>query len=1275
MYGSAGAVFSVVSYAIILAANVSASSATQNCSCGYYDATTKILWTEAIIVYFNETTATPIPSFTTESYSHSFEKGWNTQFRNGADLSNVEISNSTSALNSSGSLELRVSPYRSDHLVEGSSVRTSRRDIHYGSFSSLLRSPGKLAGGGGSVLSFAVEYNSTQSISTNLQNKDLPSTASISTLVNDESLDTSMVKYSNMTDGRFENGTLSPWDFTEHRLEWTKDGAKFFIGDSLARSVSRRKKESLLSVPSALYLRHWSNGLATGSQGPPSQATVANVGWVRFFFNSSLTTDSDHASFDSRCQKTIACAANDMTLRGASVFSENSTKKRKQAPQDQPKRQAAIWLAVASISLTAFVLLNPIWKRVRERFGSAREGEKTPQAQEDTTTGSSSRTASPSALAPKLGPYTQGGESSPDAITLIGSRRSSKSTTTTNPSRSSLASPRSESSSIFRRTSEFLVDQPPNKGSSQDEGQNAVEQKLVGERMSPEAALPASALNGRTPLVNPVPTDSKTENPEEEKEKVSPTKERSKKSGSQGSWNMIEWGQTANSARPEVLAGSEKAAEMAASQLPGRKPNADTNHTGTLSPDLPHDRERIDHLAGLVVLACLIVTAISFNLTFVYGDIKPDTFTHYRSEAVARKTISSFFLNPIWIGPFLLTSARFLVAGYLRTGDLLAVAEKAAKQPFRLMLPVTAMVMLEYFFVDCDATKWLEYLPSVTWSTWPFIKGYSNFGSFVSEILELIYLIPNAAPVITVNYCTNVLWTIPVQLQGSWTTLLAVIVIQEIKTPWKRFGFYAFCLVNHWYALSWGCYFYMGIMLADLDITYKWRPYLHARPRIYYPLLLLCVCLAVAGPTMDLLTQRTGIDYAAYEYGIHPNSSSGLAIAEAGRAAATPQYFIPRLNGLVFAAGLQAAVDMSPLIQEFLSLKPFMLIFPHIFTIYLLHGFIFWTLGSWLCVTLATHGLPYWSNVLIVALACYTVLALSAPLVTPVLDALGKCFTMDLWRQARDEPAPRRPSLYPFPPDLFFRYEISYERRPSEFVSMDPKNQRAASRDARSIPRERHPSKDLRTSWYGRESSTTQEHRPSRDVRMIPRQRKSSKDMDTSGLDRRSGADLRVSWHERNQFSTDSRASGPPPSMDPRISWHERNNPSTDNRASGPPSTDPRISWHERNNNPLTDSPRTSETPPSAPPPTASRTERKRPPAEIVLPGPRNGPSTSSPRISWHDGQPLSAGVGSPSSSSSSSGQQRRSPTDPRVSWHERKTSRVARLERVVDDEAGEGGG
>src|SRR5277367_2441060 len=49
----------------------------------------------------------------------------------------------------------------------------------------------------------------------------------------------------------------------------------------------------------------------------------------------------------------------------------------------------------------------------------------------------------------------------------------------------------------------------------------------------------------------------------------------------------------------------------------------------------------------------------------------------------------------------------------------------------------------------------------------------------------------------------GVLWAIPVQLQGSWVTLLAVIVIQEIKKPWKRAGFYSFCVLMHWYLLSW----------------------------------------------------------------------------------------------------------------------------------------------------------------------------------------------------------------------------------------------------------------------------------------------------------------------------------------------------------------------------------------------------------------------------------------------------------------------------------------
>ena len=487
------------------------------------------------------------------------------------------------------------------------------------------------------------------------------------------------------------------------------------------------------------------------------------------------------------------------------------------------------------------------------------------------------------------------------------------------------------------------------------------------------------------------------------------------------------------------------------------------------------------------------------------------------------------------------------------------------------MLPATAMVMLEYFFIECGATKWLEYLPSITWSTWPFIKGYSNFGNFLSEVLELLYVIPNAEPVITYNYCTHVLWSIPVQLQGSWTTLLAVIVVREIKTPWKRFGFYVFCIVNHWYALSWGSYFYFGIMLTDLSITYKWQPYLHTRSFIYYPLLLLCISFAFAGPTLDLLHQRTEIDYSAYEYGIHPNVTSGLPISEAGLAV-SPLYFIPRLNGLIFAVGLQTAVELSPAIQKLLSIKLFMLIFPHIFTIYLLHGFIFWTFGSWLCIFLAVRGLNYSSNVLIVALCCYTVLALTAPLVTPVLECLGKTITMDIWRQAREEPPPRHPTLYPFPKDLFLnRYEISWERKPSaEDVGVEDDQPRRVSRP---IPRDRKPSKDLTTSWHQRQQPSVDSSINSQDsmvMKAIPRDRKPSKDLRTTSWYERkspsapvSPATTSSSWSQgvesspspaQTQTRQHPEAAPPQPFLSPRSS----------SRPERRLSQDVRTSWHER---------------------------------------------------------------------------------------------------------------
>lgn len=320
----------------------------------------------------------------------------------------------------------------------------------------------------------------------------------------------------------------------------------------------------------------------------------------------------------------------------------------------------------------------------------------------------------------------------------------------------------------------------------------------------------------------------------------------------------------------EPTFATKSADDQPQSTADGKKPEATVKVEAvgeTNTTTQPPKQQRVDYLAGFIAMSAILVTMNHFGLTFWAGVIIPSVRPHYKSETWARKTIATYFLDPLWIGPFLMISTRFLTSNYLRTGKLDNMAQKIVARPFRLLVPVASIATLEYFLMDAGALHWLEYLASVTWSPWPFTTIVQNPGIFISEIIQLAYLIPNAAPMITYNYCTGVLWTIPVQLQGAWQTLLALIMVRECKTPVKRFLFYAFCISQHWYGLSWGSYYYAGVLLADLDITFKYKSWLHPRPWAYYPVLWFLIVTALGGFTLDMITQWTGVNYAEVEYG------------------------------------------------------------------------------------------------------------------------------------------------------------------------------------------------------------------------------------------------------------------------------------------------------------------------------------------------------------------------------------------------------------------------
>jgi hypothetical protein len=188
---------------------------------------------------------------------------------------------------------------------------------------------------------------------------------------------------------------------------------------------------------------------------------------------------------------------------------------------------------------------------------------------------------------------------------------------------------------------------------------------------------------------------------------------------------------------------------------------------------------------------------------------------------------------------------------------------------------------------------------------------------------------------------------------------------------------------------------------------------------LLYPILWVSTICAFGDLANDLVSAWTGFALPAVERGIHPDILTGLPIAQTSRAG-YPDYFFPRLNVLVFSIGLQVLVELSPIIQWIFSMKIFLVIFPHIFTIYLIHGMIFWSLGAVICVHLSAAGWPYWANILVVGVVCYTVLFLSLPLLTPVVETLGKNITANIWLFTHVAPVKKKATLFPFREDLFF---------------------------------------------------------------------------------------------------------------------------------------------------------------------------------------------------------------------------------------------------------------
>ncbi|WPG99057.1 Hypothetical protein R9X50_00186200 [Acrodontium crateriforme] len=968
----------------------SPANSTADCQCGFLDPTTNSVYTDSIIVYFNETnTSVPTNIFSIDSFQHPYERGFEITYREGASAENVFFTQGSAEISPSW-LTLNITAASPQHLVSGAQIQTVRQDIQYGTFRVFMRGPAPYAGG--SALSMKLEYNDTSSAELDLLNMDdSHDDARMAAAVGgSEPLSANNVSYWALQE---EPYNVAFWNFTEYRMDWNEQLLLWYANGVQAHN-STTSNASLVDVPASFYLKHWSNGDPNWMQGPPTNDTSAAIGWVRMFFNSSITESSQSGSLN--CDAAQLCSTEDTTLRVSTSYTKDSTTRPTISNGTTYKwTMAGVILMAASFSFSTALVMHAIIsksldaKRTNnprrpklttspfvspEKSHVSRGWSKGADYEMDMIRHRQISSASLLDVNPASSPEARNQHKRVSAAKypLLDTSSRPVSTVTTNTS----GYLRPESTSTLELSpNPYYASSPRNSSVYEIPGFDKQDPFLAQYYSANDPRRSPDGYGSRRDLIESIPEQGHEASP------ADPMKQ------------PIE----IQAVRDIELEGSAAAAN------PGAKP-------AVLPSALPQGRTRVDYLAGLVAVCSLLVSCTHFILTFVPSVIEEYLDSHYQSESWARKTIEPFFFNDIWVGLFFTTSTRFLSSGFLRTGNLNIIAEKVVCRCPRLMIPITAVILFEYFLMDLGATTYLEYIPSITWTDWVSTTVYPNFGWFLDETLQLFYIIPNVVPQLTWNYCTGVLWTIPVQLQNSWVVLLGAVVIREIKTPWKRMAYYAFCVVNHWYGQSWGSYFWMGLLLADLDITYKYRKWLHARWYVHYPMLVLAILLVLLSLGVDLISIWTGWNFASEENGVHPDmANTALPIGGSDY----PTYVTPKLNGLVFAVASQYIVELSTWVQTALSTPIFLWLFPHVFTIYLIHGLIFWSIGSLVCVYFAGIGLAYWLNILLTALISYATLFAVLPIVTPVMEMLGKEITRGIWIGASEDPADWKPSSFP----------------------------------------------------------------------------------------------------------------------------------------------------------------------------------------------------------------------------------------------------------------------
>lgn len=225
-------------------------------------------------------------------------------------------------------------------------------------------------------------------------------------------------------------------------------------------------------------------------------------------------------------------------------------------------------------------------------------------------------------------------------------------------------------------------------------------------------------------------------------------------------------------------------------------------------------------------------------------------------------------------------------------------------------------------------------------------------------------------------------------LQNTWTCVICALITREIKNPKKRYPFYSACILLSWWWNRFDYFFLTGLMLADLDVRFQYRQkaghFGHAMAWFVFAI----------GATFTWLS-FTGVLPDKNEWGIHPDFVTGQPNKWAGTEQA---WYLPKATDGVFVISFFLLCDFSPPIRTLFQMRFWNVFGRNAFSLYLIHGMVFWSVGAVACLKMLAAGIPYWAAILLDLFLCYALLFVACELFTRTFDRWGITLSRSLWR-------------------------------------------------------------------------------------------------------------------------------------------------------------------------------------------------------------------------------------------------------------------------------------